>query len=139
MLWWEEGLRFSCIGCGRCCRGEPGAIFYTPEEEAALAAQLGLSLQEFRDRYTTSRWEAPSLKEKRGGDCIFHDEKTNLCLVYEVRPMQCRLFPFWPSLLESPETWERAALSCPGMNDGDWHSPEEIADLLADCPFPDLL
>ena len=36
-MWWEEGLRFTCLGCGRCCRGEPGAIFFTPEEEEKIA------------------------------------------------------------------------------------------------------
>jgi len=138
-VWWDEGLRFACIGCGRCCRGEPGAIFFTPDEEQALSRRLGLETGEFRNRYVTYRWEAPSLKEKRGGECIFHDEKTNLCLVYEDRPMQCRLFPFWPSLLESREAWDRAALSCPGMNEGEYYAPERIAALLDACPFPGLL
>ncbi|MGI6253694.1 MAG: YkgJ family cysteine cluster protein [Synergistaceae bacterium] len=138
-MWWKEGLRFSCIACGRCCRGEPGAIYFTPEEEQALASRFNLSLQEFRDRYTTSRWEAPSIREKRWGDCIFHDEKTNLCLVYEDRPMQCRLFPFWPSLLRTRKAWNRAAQYCPGMNDGELYDEERIAALLDACPFPDLL
>ncbi len=45
-MWWEEGLRFTCLGCGRCCRGEPGAIYFTPEEEAAMAAFLGTGTEE---------------------------------------------------------------------------------------------
>ena len=63
-MWWEEGLRFTCLGCGRCCRGEPGAIYFTPEEEAAMAAFLGVDVGEFRNRFVTGKWRAPSLKEK---------------------------------------------------------------------------
>jgi len=138
-VWWEEGLRFTCLGCGRCCRGEPGAIYFTPEEEAAMAAFLGVDAGEFRNRFVTGKWRAPSLKEKSGGECVFHDAVTNLCRIYPVRPLQCSLFPFWPVLLASPEAWDEAARSCPGMNGGEFHSAEEIALAMAACPFPDLL
>lgn len=138
-MWWREGLYFSCIGCGRCCRGEPGAIYFTEDEGAAIAAFLNVTPEEFESRYVTGKWRAPSLKEKYGGDCIFHDEKTNLCRIYEVRPLQCRLFPFWPSLMAFRVAWDAAARECPGMNSGEFHSAEEIKRLLALCPFPELL
>ena len=138
-MWWEKGLRFTCLGCGRCCRGEPGAIYFTAEEEERMAAFLSSPLPEFRRRYVTSRWRAPSLKERQNGDCIFYDASSDRCVLYPVRPLQCRLFPFWPSVLESREEWERTASECPGMNGGEWHSPEEIAALLSRNPFPGLL
>jgi len=138
-VWWEEGLRFTCLGCGRCCRGEPGAIFFTPEEEEKIATFLSLPVSEFRRRYVTSRWRAPSLKEKNNGDCVFYDAATDRCFIYRVRPLQCRLFPFWPALLESEEAWNQAAALCPGMNQGDFHTAREIRGLLGLNPFPDLL
>ena len=138
-LWWEKGLRFSCLGCGRCCRGEPGAIFITPVEESAIACFLGISTEIFGKRYKTSRWKAPSLKEKKNGECIFYQAENAGCSVYPVRPLQCRLFPFWPVLLSSEEEWEKAAEDCPGMNSGRLYPAPEIAELLAQCPFPSLL
>ena len=104
-----------------------------------MAAFLGTGTEEFRNRYVTGRWRAPSLKEKSGGECVFHDGETNRCSIYPVRPLQCRLFPFWPVLLASRDAWDEAALTCPGMNGGEFHSAEEIALAMAACPFPDLL
>ncbi len=138
-MWWEKGLFFSCLGCGRCCRGEPGAIFYTPAEEERIARFLSFSVEEFRRRYTTSRWEAPSLSEKKNGECILYDGASDRCAIYPVRPLQCRLFPFWPVLLESEQAWNDAARLCPGMNSGEYVSPGKIRALLTLNPFPDLL
>ena len=137
--WWSKGLFFTCLGCGRCCRGEPGAIFVTPEEEQALAVLHSVELEEFRRRFETGRWESPSLKEKERGECVFFSSPENRCSVYPIRPLQCRLFPFWPSILESLEEWEKTGSECPGINGGEWHSPEEIAELLSRNPFLDLL
>ena len=138
-MWWDRGLRFTCLGCGRCCRGEPGAIYYTPEEEERIALFLSLPVPEFRRRCTTSRWLFPSLIERQNGDCFFYDAVSDRCSIYPVRPLQCQLFPFWPFLLESEEAWNEAACSCPGMNEGALHTFEEISGLLGLNPFPDLL
>ena len=44
----EGGLRFSCKpGCGRCCTGPPGAVYFSEAEGTALAAQLTLTIREF--------------------------------------------------------------------------------------------
>jgi len=100
---------------------------------------LSLPVNEFRRRYVTSRWRAPSLKERTNGDCVFYDATSDRCSIYRVRPLQCRTFPFWPALLESEEAWNEAALLCPGMNRGDLRTAEEIRGLLELNPFPDLL
>jgi len=67
--------------------------------------------------------ESLSLKEKSNKDCVFWDRG---CSVYEVRPMQCSAFPFWESILASSGSWEIAAASCPGMNNGELHTENEI-------------
>lgn len=115
--WWSGGLHFECLGCGRCCRGEPGGIFVTPEEEKRIAAFLELSADEFRRRYETGRWRFPSVKESRDGRCVMNCPD-NRCRVYALRPVTCRTWPFWPEVLASPEAWNAAAAQCPGMNSG---------------------
>ncbi|MCA8912053.1 MAG: YkgJ family cysteine cluster protein, partial [Planctomycetes bacterium] len=37
------------------------------------------------------------------------------CGIYEVRPTQCRTYPFWPDIMRAPETWQREAQQCPGI------------------------
>ncbi len=38
------------------------------------------------------------------------------CAIYDVRPTQCRKWPFWPANLDSPDNWNAAAVKCPGIN-----------------------
>jgi len=136
--WWSGGLTFSCIGCGRCCRGEPGAIFFTREEGERVRSYLGVSEEKFRRDYVTFIWGRPSFAERQDGDCVFYNAKHAKCDIYPIRPLQCALFPFWNSVMESKERWGRHARSCPGMNDGRLHAAEEIEALLAQDPFGDL-
>jgi Fe-S-cluster containining protein len=67
--------------------------------------------------------ECLSLKELANYDCVFWK---NGCSVYNVRPLQCRSFPFWESILDSPSTWKAVAKTCPGMGAGTWHPAYEI-------------
>ncbi|MDI9369943.1 MAG: YkgJ family cysteine cluster protein [Synergistaceae bacterium] len=138
-MWWDKGLRFTCLGCGRCCRGAPGAIYFTLKEEEEISSFLSLEVEDFRRRYVTSRWGARSFRERGNGDCIFFDAKSARCTIYPVRPLQCSLFPFWPSRLESEEEWNETAAECPGMNQGELHRADKILSLLSENPFPDLL
>ncbi|MDR1979110.1 MAG: YkgJ family cysteine cluster protein [Synergistaceae bacterium] len=136
--WWSEGVRFSCIGCGRCCRGEPGAIFFTPGEEARIRDSLGIDEAAFRRTYVTGKWGRPSFVERRNGDCVFYDPESAKCSIYPLRPAQCSLFPFWFSVMESREEWDRQARQCPGMNEGRLRTAGEIRKLLEQNPFRDL-
>jgi len=78
--------------------------------------------------------ERLALKEKSNFDCIFWkdtgSEGTVGCVAYRARPLQCRAFPFWDSVVCSPEAWETTGRACPGINSGKLHSREEIEDFL---------
>jgi len=128
-LWYRNGLRFACAQCGRCCGGGPGTIRANDEEITALAARLDLDDAAFRRRYTRKLRNGDiSLIEKDNHDCIFYDRKRG-CTVYAQRPRQCRTWPFWRSIVFSPETWTEGAKSCRGMNFGLLHGHDEIAAL----------
>ncbi|RRD64357.1 YkgJ family cysteine cluster protein [Fretibacterium sp. OH1220_COT-178] len=128
--WWSRGVRFSCVGCGRCCRGEPGAIFFTREEGARVREFLSVDEDAFRRRFVTLRWGRPSFIERSNGDCIFYRADEARCAVYPVRPAQCRLFPFWAEVMRSEDSWNAHARHCPGMNGGRLYSAPEIEALL---------
>lgn len=127
------GLQFSCTLCGNCCSGPEGYVLVSDEERAALAQRVGLSVPEFTKRYTHMTSEGRSLTEKKtehGQDCVFLDREKipgkAVCGVYEDRPIQCRTWPFWPSVIKSRATWERAKRVCPGMDKGKKHDLVQI-------------
>lgn len=136
--WWEEGLYFSCIGCGRCCRGEPGAVWVTEREREAIASRLSITVDEFSRSYLWNRYGKPSIRERANYDCIFLSRNPDRCGIYDVRPMQCSLFPFWPSLLKNKLTWDEYSFYCPGMNQGDFYDSARIRQLLSLSPWPAL-
>lgn len=125
-----QGLCFTCTGCGNCCRGpETGYVFVEAPEIEALAKRLNLSLDEFGRTYLRQVSKGRiSLTEKPNLDCIFWSEAGG-CAVYEDRPIQCRTFPFWPEVIESPEAWDEEADHCKGMNHGRRYTPQEMERL----------
>lgn len=123
--WYAKGLSFTCTGCGSCCRGE-GYVWMTTPEVEAIAAFLGLSLNDFGRRYLRRVGGSLSLTEKPNHDCIFWDDG---CTVYSVRPTQCRTFPFWPENLATPGAWEAVAQQCPGVDQGKHYELVEIRRL----------
>jgi uncharacterized protein len=116
--WYEGGLKFSCTGCGDCCTGAPGYVWVSAAEIEALAAAVGLAVDEFQQRYVRSVRTRKSLIELANGDCVFFDGATRSCRVYEARPRQCRTWPFWAANVATPAAWQRTAERCPGCNRG---------------------
>ncbi|AXX92826.1 zinc/iron-chelating domain-containing protein [Malaciobacter molluscorum LMG 25693] len=105
MILKQEGYNYcfdasECSSCkGNCCIGESGYIWITKDEIEKLAKHLDISLEEVRVKYLRKVGYKYSLKERQlSADnfaCIFFDTQKRQCSVYEVRPTQCRTFPFW--------------------------------------------
>lgn len=124
--WFKDGLRFKCTGCGDCCTGSPGFVWVNTEEIAALAKHFGLSIEAFEQQYVREIGARKSLIEYENGDCVFFDNKTRKCNVYELRPRQCRTWPFWDSNIATPEAWKETCQVCPGSGHGNLYSVEEV-------------
>jgi uncharacterized protein len=133
-LWYADGLSFTCTQCGNCCTGGPGFVWISEVEIERLAEHLGLSVQQTLQKYCRRIGGRISLKEKlnRGShDCIFLAEieatrfdpragrevrySKRICQIYDVRPLQCRTWPFWPENLRDEKAWAAASKKCPGM------------------------
>ncbi len=130
MTWYEKGLRFTCTQCGKCCKGpEPGFVWVTPDEIAALAKRLDMTEDEFGRRYLRRIGITFSLVERANHDCIFWDDEKG-CTVYEDRPSQCRTFPFWPEFVIDRDAWRKIDW-CPGKDKGRHYTKAEIERLAA--------
>ena len=123
--WYKNGLRFTCTQCGDCCTGEPGDVHVTDEDLQKIADFLGESFEVVYGVYSRASKRGRSLREKLNGDCVFYDRDQG-CTVYEVRPPQCKTWPFWDSNLATPEDWKQTCEVCPGSGQGELISEEEI-------------
>lgn len=56
--------------------------------------------------------------------CIFLAEDGKRCTIYEVRPVQCRTYPYWTHLISSKERWVGEAVVPVDVPGKHW-SPEE--------------
>lgn len=128
-VWYQDGLRFECNMCGNCCTGAPGVVWVNDKEIEAIADSRGESIEETTGLYTRLVGRRRSLREKANGDCVFFHRRQG-CTIYDVRPRQCRTWPFWESNLETPDDWERASQGCPGCGRGELISVEEITQRL---------
>lgn len=113
--WYQEGLRFQCTECGKCCTGSPGYVWVNEGEMAAMAQFLKIPLKDFILRYIRRVGQRYSLIEyKKTYDCVFLKDKK--CQIYGARPSQCRTYPWWPQNLNSQTAWEETARTCEGIH-----------------------
>ncbi len=151
-VWYKQGLKFTCTCCGNCCTGGPGYVWITDEEVRRLAVHLNLTPEAAVEQYCRRINGKLSLNERRtsGGmyECVFLREikppresrkgetivqAKRVCGIYEVRPLQCRTWPFWPENLENKADLEIETRKCPGMNTGTHYTVSQI-EALRDSP-----
>ncbi|MDF1875692.1 YkgJ family cysteine cluster protein [Sulfurimonas sp. SAG-AH-194-I05] len=114
----------ACETCeGRCCTGESGYIYVNKQEIKNISTLLKMEEKEFVAKYLFKKMYKYSLKERKvlkegtsidSYECIFYDAASNGCTIYEVRPLQCRTFPFWDYYKTRVEELK---LECPGITD----------------------
>lgn len=114
------GYSFDCSACeaceGACCTGESGYIWVKYKEIENISQFLELSVEDFAKIYLKKVGHRYSLIEygidENDYACIFFDKDLKRCKIYDVRPMQCRSFPFWEQF-KGDEDEVRS--ECPGI------------------------
>lgn len=110
-------MRFQCQpGCTKCC-DQKGFVYLTEEDVAHIAGFLGLEKEKFEKRYVYRTKNTRRLRTPRDAQCHFLE--AGGCSIHEVKPLQCRTFPFWPELIESRKEWHKTAGWCPGIGKGE--------------------
>ena len=109
-------MRFECQpGCTACCEKQ-GFVYLTEADIERAAEFLGLSKKKFEKRYIYRTKNTRRLRTPREGACVFlHDSR---CSIHPAKPTQCRIFPFWPEMVESTREWQKTAAWCPGIGKG---------------------
>lgn len=109
-------IAFECQpNCTRCCEVK-GNVYLTEDDLKNIAAYLGMSEGDFEAKYVVRTKTLLRLRKPRNSQCHFLDGG---CRVHPVKPVQCRLYPFWPELVERPANWRREAAACPGIGKGE--------------------
>ena len=121
MIIQKDGFPFqfeseACNSCeAQCCSGESGNIFFTKSEMVEIANHLNISTEIFLSDFCRKVGYKYSIKEIRFQgkyNCIFLTE--NRCDIYNVRPKQCRTFPFWNEF-QNKENLEYLKKECIGI------------------------
>jgi len=128
---------FSCTECGKCCQVR-GDVWASPDDSVRLAEHLGMAdVQALGEKYGKMEVEGwIQMKDKPEGGCIFLADDGKTCGVYEGRPLQvlllsryytfgleegvfdrwfsqCRVYPFFPRILKTPEAWNGEVVDAP--------------------------
>lgn len=132
---WRELLGFSCTACGNCCKGT--IVLITDADVRRIMEGTGLPAREIVRFFSNvempqrdplwirlgKRRVAMGLKwETKPRRCKFLDPETNLCGIYEHRPVTCRSHPFE---IQTNDNWAITKLSlsdvvdCPHEWEGD--------------------
>jgi hypothetical protein len=113
-------------------------VYVTREDIARLSKFVKLTQAEFERRYLCGKAPLLRFRKPRNKQCPFL--LSDGCSVHEIKPLQCRAFPYWPELLEKASERREAAKYCPGMNKGPLVNiklAREIADEVLKA-FPSL-
>ena len=116
MEFYEQGLRFACTRCSRCCRHTPGYVFLSANDLARIGEGTGLPEAQVRERFcrTVDPGGFPrlSLKEKPNLDCIFWEGEG--CSVYAHRPAAVPQLPLLELQPVLPGRLEAGGRGLPG-------------------------
>ena len=115
--WFEGTFRFACQpGCTNCCN-QQGFVYLTEADLRRAARHLRLTPAEFEHRYVYRTRHLLRLRKPRDSQC--HFLFGGGCRIHPAKPTQCRLYPFWPELVEDRAAWARTGQRCPGIGKGE--------------------
>ena len=103
---------FECRQCGECCKGY-GGTYVTEGDILAIADYVGISTEDFINRYLTQSGSGRVLAQGEDGYCIFAEH--GRCGIHPVKPRMCSAWPFIEGVLRDPGNWYIMAGSCPGI------------------------
>ncbi|KAK3233713.1 hypothetical protein CYMTET_47903 [Cymbomonas tetramitiformis] len=116
-----EGRRFACTQCGKCCTGS-GEVHVNNSEIAQMARFLRISEKTFVKKFCKAfspkeGWQRLKSLRNPTNDCVFLENK--MCILHSVRPLQCKTYPWWPSLQKEDDWILESKTMCEGIANAD--------------------
>ncbi len=93
-----------------------GFVYITEQDLKNAARYLEMTPADFERKYVYRTRHLLRLRKPRDRQCHFLLQGG--CSIHPSKPTQCRLFPFWPEILESRRAWEKTGHRCPGIGKG---------------------
>jgi len=103
-----EKIGFACLRCGECCTGDDNSVVVFPFEVRQITALTGESWFDTVEPPDVGEWDSEgnfhTLEwriKKCDISCKFHvsdfhvSDGTNVCRIYEARPLLCSTYPFY--------------------------------------------
>lgn len=78
-------IKIDCTGCIRCCGPELAPVLLPSEEKR---------FEKHSKEINTPYRKMHLLQKKANGNCLFLDDSTMKCTVYDRRPLECQIYPF---------------------------------------------
>lgn len=108
-------VKLGCNICDKCCINR-GDIKITPVNVIEISRFMKISIKDFIENYTCRLENQPlEIVIKSVGKkniCILNDEKTSMCTIHKVKPMQCVTFPLIPIDLEHDIFYNQDTCEC---------------------------
>ncbi|MCF2140161.1 MAG: YkgJ family cysteine cluster protein [Candidatus Lokiarchaeota archaeon] len=152
----SHGIYFNCTQCGKCCSSDSeGYIFVFWNDIKRISTFLKLSYEEFAQKYLNivefefTLWDTNLenthiqksmdtlvLNFSLDQNCIFLISIDEIwgCQIYQARPKQCELYPFWSMIMISERNFINHQRICPGFRikgeEKDYYNPNQIEKLV---------
>jgi Fe-S-cluster containining protein len=104
-------MKFSCKNCGKCCQGN-GFVYLELKNVIDISNYLKIKRDDFIKNFLNCDGDDKYYLGGINKPCPFYE---NECKIYEVRPYQCRCYPFWYYIVRSKKDWNNEAKLCKGM------------------------
>ncbi|MHA1231201.1 MAG: YkgJ family cysteine cluster protein [Candidatus Helarchaeota archaeon] len=137
-----DHLLFKCEKCASCCKDWKGTIYISIGEIESIANHLNLTLEEIFNKFIHFEEEFfivdnTELKltyfvvNQINNRCVFLKEN-NECIIHEVKPFLCKIFPFWSIIMKDKEKFSEYSRKCKGLNreNGIFYDINKIKELL---------
>jgi Fe-S-cluster containining protein len=112
-------VRFECSRCTLCCGDtitRTRHILLLAKETEKISETTLKALETFARRVFGHEPYAYEMKKNREGKCVFLSE--NRCIIYAVRPLICRCYPFELKPGKNGSHVFSSTSECPGLGSG---------------------
>jgi Fe-S-cluster containining protein len=113
---YPENVRFECTKCGLCCGDTPEKtrhVLLLKTDAARIAAHTKRQIGTFANETQDKSPYVYEMHKAQDGKCVFL--QNNRCVVYNVRPLICRFYPFELLTDENVVCRSRVTDECPGV------------------------